>query len=101
MPNVGIMLTRGDHDGATLDDVRGHGLIEWGYAATWTFERCADDIRVFCDTIGIEDPIVLGHSMGGPCVLLYAARHPGHAAGVIVQSGFARWDAARVVAGFR
>jgi pimeloyl-ACP methyl ester carboxylesterase len=38
--------------------------------------------------------------MGGPCVLLYGARHPGHAAGLIVESGFARWDAARVVAAF-
>jgi proline iminopeptidase len=32
---------------------------------------------------------------------LYGARHPGHAAGLIVESGFARWGAARVVAGFR
>ncbi len=39
--------------------------------------------------------------MGGPIVLLYGARHPGHAAGLVVQSGFARWDASRVVEGFR
>jgi proline iminopeptidase len=82
-------------------DLRGHGRSEWGDAATWTFERCADDIRVFCDTVGIEDPIVFGHSMGGPCVLLYGARHPGHAAGLIVQSGFARWDVVRLVEAFR
>jgi proline iminopeptidase len=82
-------------------DLRGHGRSEWGDAATWTFERCADDIRVFCDTVGIADPIVFGHSMGGACVLLYGARHPGHAAGLIVESGFARWGAARVVAGLR
>jgi pimeloyl-ACP methyl ester carboxylesterase len=39
--------------------------------------------------------------MGAPIVLLYAARHPGHASGLIVQSGFARWDHARLVEGFR
>jgi pimeloyl-ACP methyl ester carboxylesterase len=39
--------------------------------------------------------------MGGPIVLLYGARHPGHAAGLIVQSGFARWDQLRMVEGFR
>jgi pimeloyl-ACP methyl ester carboxylesterase len=39
--------------------------------------------------------------MGGPIVLLYGARHPGHAAGLIVQSGFARWDMPRLVEGFR
>lgn len=57
--------------------------------------------RGFCDTVGIDRPIVFGHSMGGPIVLLYGARHPGHAAGLIVQSGFARWDPARMVEGFR
>ena len=39
--------------------------------------------------------------MGGPVVLLYGARHPGHAAGLVVQSGFARWDMPRMVEGFR
>jgi proline iminopeptidase len=39
--------------------------------------------------------------MGGSIVLLYGARHPGHAAGLIVESGFARWDPPRLVEGFR
>jgi pimeloyl-ACP methyl ester carboxylesterase len=39
--------------------------------------------------------------MGGPIVLLYGARHPGHAAALIVQSGFARFDIPRLVEGFR
>jgi len=82
-------------------DLRGHGRSTWGDTATWSFETCADDIRAFCDATGIDQPIVLGHSMGGPIVLLYGARHPGHAAGLIVQSGFARWDPLRMVEGFR
>ena len=82
-------------------DLRGHGRSEWGDAAAWSFEACADDVRAFCDTLGIDKPIVFGHSMGAPIVLLYGTRHPGHAAGLIVQSGFARWDPARMVDGFR
>jgi pimeloyl-ACP methyl ester carboxylesterase len=82
-------------------DLRGHGRSDWGDAAAWSFEDCGDDIRAFCDAVGIAQPIVLGHSMGAPIVLLYAARHPGHAAGIIVQSGFARWDHGRLVEGFR
>jgi pimeloyl-ACP methyl ester carboxylesterase len=82
-------------------DLRGHGRSAWGDAATWSFESCADDVRAFCDTAGIDRPIVFGHSMGAPVVLLYAARHPGHAAGLIIQSGFARWDSPRMVEGFR
>ncbi len=82
-------------------DLRGHGRSDWGETAGWSFEACADDVRAFCDAVGIVRPIVLGHSMGGPIVLLYGARHPGHAAGIIVQSGFARWDPPRLVEGFR
>src|SRR4029453_4973570 len=29
--------------------------------ATWSFERCADDVRAFCDALDIRRPIVLGH----------------------------------------
>jgi proline iminopeptidase len=82
-------------------DLRGHGRSAWGEPAEFTFERCADDIRAFCDVVGIVRPLVLGHSMGGPIVLLYGARHPGHAGGLVIQSGFARWDAQRLVEGFR
>jgi proline iminopeptidase len=82
-------------------DLRGHGRSSWRGTDTWTLETCADDLREFCDAVGIERPVVLGHSMGAPIVLLYGARHPGHAAGLIVQSGFARWDATRLVEAFR
>jgi pimeloyl-ACP methyl ester carboxylesterase len=90
-----------EHAQVVYLDLRGHGRSAWGDAAAWSFETCADDVRIFCDTVGIAGPIVLGHSMGGPIVLLYGARHPGHAAGLIVQSGFARWDTPRMVEGFR
>lgn len=82
-------------------DLRGHGRSDWGHAADWSFEVCADDIRAFCDAVGIERPIVFGHSLGAAIVLLYGARHPGHAAGLIVHGGFARWDTPRMVEGFR
>jgi pimeloyl-ACP methyl ester carboxylesterase len=90
-----------EHAQVVYLDLRGHGRSDWGDAADWTFEACADDIRVFCDSVGIARPIVFGHSMGGPVVLLYGARHPGHAAGLVVQSGFARFDIPRLVEGFR
>jgi proline iminopeptidase len=90
-----------DHAQVVYLDLRGHGRSDWGDARAWTFETCADDVRAFCDTVGIDRPIVFGHSMGGPVVLLYGARHLGHAAGLVVQSGFARWDMPRMVEGFR
>lgn len=90
-----------EHAQVVYLDLRGHGRSEWGDASAWSLEACADDVRNFCDTVGIVRPVVFGHSMGGPVVLLYGARHPGHAAGLVVQSGFARWDTPRLVEGFR
>jgi proline iminopeptidase len=82
-------------------DLRGHGRSEWGDPASWGFEVCADDVRAFCDTLGIDSPVVFGHSMGGFVAMLYAARHPGHASALVLQSAMARFDLARVVEGFR
>jgi pimeloyl-ACP methyl ester carboxylesterase len=90
-----------EHAQVVYLDLRGHGRSGWGEAAAWSLEACAEDVRGFCEAVGVADPIVFGHSMGAPIVLLYGARHPGHAAALIVQSGFARWDPQRVVEGFR
>jgi pimeloyl-ACP methyl ester carboxylesterase len=82
-------------------DLRGHGLSDWGDPADWSFEACADDLRAFCDTVGIYRPVVFGHSMGGFVAMLYGARHPGHAGALVLQSTNARFDLARLVEGFR
>ncbi len=82
-------------------DLRGHGRSAPTDQDVWSLERCADDVAAVCDRLGIDRPVVLGHSMGAAIALLYAVRHPGHAAGVVVLSGFARWDHARLVDGFR
>ncbi len=82
-------------------DIRGHGRSANADPDGWTFEACADDIPAFCAAIGVERPIVLGHSMGGFIAALYAARHPAHPAGLILQSTMARFDLSRLVDGFR
>jgi pimeloyl-ACP methyl ester carboxylesterase len=82
-------------------DLRGHGRSEWGDPAAWSFELCADDVRAFCDTLGIAGPVVYGHSMGGFVAMLYAARHPRHPAALVLQSTNARFDLTRLVEGFR
>jgi proline iminopeptidase len=82
-------------------DLRGHGRSAWGNSADWSFEVCADDLRAFCDTLGIARPVVYGHSMGGFIAMLYGARHPRHAAALVLQSTHARFDLARLVEGFR
>ena len=49
----------------------------------------------------IARPIVFGHSMGGFVAMLYGARHPGHAGGLILQSTMARFELERLADGFR
>ncbi|MBA2643273.1 MAG: alpha/beta hydrolase [Actinobacteria bacterium] len=82
-------------------DLRGHGRSEWRDPADWGFEVCADDVRAFCDVLGIARPVVYGHSLGGYVAMVYGARHPGHAGALILQSTNARFDLARLVEGFR
>ena len=82
-------------------DLRDHGRSARQDPANWTFEVCADDVRAFCDLLGVARPIVFGHSMGGFVAMLYGVRHPGHAGGLVLQSTHARYDLARLVEGFR
>jgi pimeloyl-ACP methyl ester carboxylesterase len=81
-------------------DLRDHGRSGRGDPEQWSFEVCADDVRAFADALGLERPFALGHSMGGFIAILYGARHPGHAAGLILSSTFARFDLDRLANGF-
>ena len=78
-------------------DLRDHGRSARHDPALWSLETCADDVRAFCDALGIDRPIVLGHSLGGFIVALYGARHPGHArrAGAALDDGALRPDPPR------
>src|SRR5229473_4028426 len=72
-------------------DLRDHGRSARQDPSDWTYEVCADDIAAFCDVLGIAGPVVYGHSMGGFVAMLYGARHPGHAGGLVLQSTHARF----------
>lgn len=82
-------------------DLREHGRSGRGDPEAWTYEAAADDIAAFCDVLGIQRPIVLGHSRGGFVVALYGARHPGHAGGLVLAGTMARFDLGRLVEGIR
>ena len=82
-------------------DMRGYGRSAQDDPAKWSLEVWADDVRAFCDTLGIGRPVVFGHSFGGYVAIVYGGRHPGHAGGLVLQSTTARFDLARVAEGFR
>ena len=67
-------------------DHRGNGRSEDGPREGWNLAQWGDDVRAFCDTLGIADPIVLGASFGGMVALAYATRHPAHPSRLILIS---------------
>jgi proline iminopeptidase len=89
---------RGDFD--TLSDIaqviyidhRGNGRSVPSDPATWTLAQWGDDVRAFCDALGIVKPIVMGQSFGGMVAQSYATRHPEHPGSLILSSTAARMD---------
>jgi len=81
-------------------DHRGQGRSGGGDRSTWTLAQWADDVKGFCDALGIEKPYVLGNSFGGFVAQAYLERHPGHAAGVILSSTAARMQLELIVNAF-
>jgi pimeloyl-ACP methyl ester carboxylesterase len=64
----------GDYD-VVLYDARGHGLSD-APAGGYDAATMAEDLVGLVDALGLEEPHLLGHSMGGDAVATAAARHP-------------------------
>lgn len=82
-------------------DHRGHGRSDRRTPDEWTLDTWADDVVRLCDTLGIEQPIVMGNSFGGFVAQRYLQRHPGHASKVILYATMATGRLDAVVEGFR
>jgi proline iminopeptidase len=70
-------------------DHRGQGRSD-GAPNTLNLAQWGDDVKGFCDALGIEKPIVLGGSFGGFVAQSYATRHPAHPAKLILASTAAK-----------
>lgn len=81
-------------------DHRGNGRSDRGPREKWTLAQWGDDVRAFCDALGIERPIILGASFGTFVALSYASRHPGHASKLILAGAAARFCLDRALAIF-
>jgi pimeloyl-ACP methyl ester carboxylesterase len=69
-------------------DQRGHGDSEWTRDIDYSVDAKAEDAREFLGALGIETPVIFGHSMGGHVVMRMALSHPEVArALVLVDTG--------------
>jgi len=67
-------------------DLRGNGRSDEGPANKWSLEQWAKDVHSVCETLSIEHPIVLGHSLGGIVAMVYATRYPDHPSQLVLSS---------------
>ena len=71
-------------------DHRGCGRST-GQQNSWYLDQWADDLAVFCNTLGIDAPVVFGQSFGGMVAMHYAARHPAGLSKLILSSTAAQF----------
>jgi pimeloyl-ACP methyl ester carboxylesterase len=64
-------------------DLRGHGASDKP-AQDYTVAGFADDLAWLCGRLELEQPVVVGHSMGGNVALELAARHPDLPAAIVM-----------------
>lgn len=64
-------------------DMRGRGLSERAPYGTHRSDDYADDVLALLDHVGMEQPLLIGHSLGARVVASARARVPGCSAGVV------------------
>lgn len=65
-----------------LVDQRNHGRSF--HADEFNYDAMADDLKRYCDEYGLNDIILLGHSMGGKTAMLFASKYPNRVEKLIV-----------------
>lgn len=67
-------------------DQRGHGESDKP-ATGYDFATVARDLQSFVDALGLQNPIVVGHSWGGNVAVEHAATYPSAALGICLLDG--------------
>jgi len=76
-------------------DLRGHGHSDKPRGA-YTTEVFGDDLLFLFDRLGLDQPVLIGHSLGGSISLALAARHPDRVGAlVLLDSGIRANEAKR------
>ena len=68
-----------------MTDARGHGLSDKPEAGNYTADHHADDVYGLIQGLGLENPILYGHSMGARTVSRVAAKYPDVPRAVILE----------------
>ena len=63
-------------------DQRGHGDSSW--MGSYNHQEYADDLAKFVDNLGLDDMVLIGHSLGGINSIIYTASHPERVAQLVI-----------------
>jgi pimeloyl-ACP methyl ester carboxylesterase len=75
-------------------DLAGHGESGLGRKA-WTIEAFGDDVAAVVKKLGLQQIILIGHSMGGDVIAEAAKRLPGRVTGLIMVDTYKKLGAGR------
>lgn len=78
-----IEYLRPDHRVIALD-LRGHGESDASRNGAYMVRNFADDIIAVCDSAGVANALICGHSVSGAAALEVAARRPELVSGVVL-----------------
>jgi len=81
--DVVALMLRNRYRGIALDQ-RGHGDSEWSPAIDYGVETQLRDVEGFIDLLKLENPVLVGQSMGGLNSIAYAVRHSDRMKGLVV-----------------
>ncbi|MGH2363538.1 MAG: alpha/beta fold hydrolase [Chloroflexota bacterium] len=80
---VGVALEAEFH--VLAPDLRGHGFSAWDVAGDYSMESYQRDLVAWAAELGLGRFALCGHSLGGPTVAIYAARHPEQVTRLILE----------------
>ncbi|GAB4569632.1 MAG: alpha/beta hydrolase [Anaerolineae bacterium] len=79
-------------------DLPGFGLTDKPLAYDYSHPSQADFIAALLDAVGIEQAVLVGHSMGGSIIGHVAVRHPERVSGLVFVDGAVNTEASRPTA---
>jgi len=65
-------------------DLRGHGDSDHDPGRRYDYDHHVADLEAVTAALGIERLVLVGHSFGGRTSMLFAAKHPGRMAGLVI-----------------
>ena len=86
--NVGHWTAQLDHvreyASAVAFDLRGHGQSTLPDDGDYSLEACAEDISAVTDALGLDECVLVGHSMGAAIATVFASGQPERVRGLLL-----------------